>query len=58
MKYCVIRKESAQKIYTKEDTDIEFIQFNTLENAENYLKYGKIDGEIKNIRCFYRRSLC
>ena len=52
MKYCVIRKESAQKIYTKEDTDIEFIQFNTKENAENYLKYGKINGEIKNIRVF------
>ena len=52
MKYCVIKKESAQKIYTKEDTDIEFIQFNTKENAENYLKYGKIDGEIKNIRVF------
>ena len=52
MKYCVIRKESAQKIYTKEDTDIEFIQFKTKENAENYLKYGKIDGVIKNISVF------
>ena len=52
MKYCVIKKESAQKIYTKEDTDIEFIQFNTKENAEKYLKYGTIDGEIKNIRVF------
>ena len=52
MKYCVIRKESAQKIYTKGNTDIEFIQFNSKENAENYLKYGKIDGEIKNIIVF------
>ena len=49
MKYCVIRKESAQKIYTKGDTDIEFIQFNSKENAENYLKYGKIDTKIIQI---------
>ena len=52
MKYCVIKKESAQKIYSKDDKDIEFIQFNTKKDAEYYLKYGKILGGDENIIVF------
>ena len=52
MKYCVIRKESAQKIYTEEDCNIDFVRFDTRENAEIYLKYGRINGEIRNIKVY------
>ena len=52
MKYCVIRKERAQKIYTEEDCNIDFVRFDTRENAEIYLKYGRINGEIRNIKVY------
>ena len=52
MKYCVIRKESAQKIYTEGDCNIDFVRFDTRENAETYLKYGKINGEVRTINVY------
>lgn len=42
MKYCVIKKESSQKIYTVGDCNVEFMRFDTLEHAEHYLRNGEI----------------
>jgi ribonuclease HI len=42
MKYCVIKKESSQKIYTVGDCNVEFMRFDTLEQAEQYLGNGEI----------------
>ena len=41
-KYLVITKESSQKIYTSDDPEIEFIQFNTKKEAEYYVENGTI----------------
>ena len=48
MKYCVIKKESYHKIYTIGDSNVEFVRFNTLEEAEHYLTSGEITVKTKD----------
>jgi len=51
-KLLVIKRESINKIYTSDDPEIEFIQFNTKEEANYYIINGSIMPSTKNIIVF------
>ena len=52
MGFLVIDKSCINKIFTDKDPEIECLEFNTKEEAEYYIKYGKIMNKDNEITVF------